>query len=232
LKEQKIQFFESKPLVDYPVYEKDENVSPEGLPTPVEHQSGKVAGVEGNHSSQEKSVADISDLKFEIGGNYSQPYEAEAEGAQWNDDEDANASQGHLDPGASGEVDWQLPNDGDTDTSPDPNLSGPHPTEQLHNWEAGPLSGWHENDDYLEFTFDTGCVAESRLVQGFAVHTGYPLHDHDYDDNGGIPTPPMHDFTPETEFEFGFDTTKPQGDFGNAESEVSGIRVEPIIRRM
>lgn len=60
----------------------------------------------------------------------------------------------------------------------DPNLGGSAPTSDPHPWEAGTLSAWQENDDYRDFTFKTENVAESRLEC-------HPMHDGDYDDNGG-----------------------------------------------
>lgn len=63
----------------------------------------------------------------------------------------------------------------------DPNLSGATPTKDCYPWRAGPLSAWQENDDYREF-FEAGHVGESATT-----HRGRTVHDHDYDDNRGVP---------------------------------------------
>lgn len=63
----------------------------------------------------------------------------------------------------------------------DPNLSGMTPTEQLHDWRAGQLSAWQENDDYRRY-FEEGHVGESATTHRFET-----IHDGDYDDNRGIP---------------------------------------------
>lgn len=132
-----------------------------------------------------------------------------AEGGQWNDDEDTTPSAGHLDPGGY-----------------DPNLSGPHPTEPLHDWKAGDMSGWCENDDYMDFTFETSNVAESRL---YGYHS---VHDADYDDNGGYPTAPRGAEAHADHSAFGTDESAHQGSWGEGmQSSQGGISIEPIIRR-
>ncbi len=115
---------------------------------------------------------------------------AKGEGVQYNDADDDNGSAGHLDPSGS-----------------DPNISGTAETAEPLDWMAGPMSGWCENDDYLQFTFNTDHVAGSRL------DPFYPIHDGDYDDNGGYPSPiagaephGMHNHS-----EFGSDESAHQG---------------------
>lgn len=68
----------------------------------------------------------------------------------------------------------------------DPNLSGTTETEDTVSWLAGPLQGWHENDDYREF-FECGEWPDSRLIDRWRQRDG------DYDDNGGVPTAIGHD---------------------------------------
>lgn len=77
---------------------------------------------EGAHTSLVMSVADAG--------------QAMAEGAQWDDDEDGSAA-------VAGEYSRLAPADYD------PNLSGPHPTEPTHDWEAGTMTAKLENNDYM-----------------------------------------------------------------------------------
>jgi len=197
----------SLPINKYPA-KGDREVVPQGLPSSnPAFTSGNVAGVGENHSSLQKSVATRP----------GQPFASQAEGVQWNDDEDANPSQGPLDPGGY-----------------DPNISGPHATEPLHDWKAGGMSGWQDNDDYMDYTYDPAHVAESRLLSGYCYPTGYSLKDGDYDDNGGYNVAPKGGDLPHNHngpAEFGTDESAPQGDWGNAQSMIAGISVDPIIRR-
>lgn len=64
-----------------------------------------------------------------------------SQGVQWNDDELGNPSAGHADPGGY-----------------DPNMSGPRPTEPARDWQAGPMTSFQQNDDYLE-NFPCGSVS-------------------------------------------------------------------------
>lgn len=194
----------SVPINKYPA-KGDSEVIPRGLPksNPAFLSAG-ITGVETNHSSLVKSIPTSPGEEFS----------AEAEGAQWNDDEDSTPSQGHLDPAGD-----------------DPNLSGPHPTEPLHDWKAGGMSGFQDNDDYMDYTYATEKVAESRLLSGYCYPTGYSVKDGDYDDNGGIDTPPTGSESHVNHSEFGTDESAHQGDWGNAASMISGIAVDPIIRR-
>jgi hypothetical protein len=61
----------------------------------------------------------------------------------------------------------------------DPNISGMTPTEDCYTWQAGPIDGWCENDDYREY------FENSRGCDGML---GVDCTDGDYDDNGGYPT--------------------------------------------
>lgn len=181
----------SIPLSKYPA-KGDREVVPRGLPTSNPAFLRDPAGSSENHSSLVKSV---------VGGN--------ADGEQWNDDEDSTPSAGYLDPAGY-----------------DPNISGPHPTEPLRDWQAGNLSGWSDNDDYMHFTYNTRNVAESRLNCIF-----HSVMDGDYDDNGGFDRPPMQDFNVSDDYEFGADRSEHQGEMGNSESSIAGITVDPIVRR-
>jgi hypothetical protein len=135
-------------------------------------------------------------------------------GAQWDDDED---SVSHEPAGFT---------DGN-----DPNLSGPHPTEPLHDWKAGKLSSWQENDDYRDFTYDVDNVAESRLLAQSPFRLArYMPNDGDYDDNGGMPTPVRGTDT-SAEGEFGSDDSKPQAAWTSGEVSQGGISITPIVRR-
>jgi hypothetical protein len=95
----------------------DREVIPEGLPS----LRGAGPQPEGTHSSMVSSIANAS--------------QADAEGAQWDDDEDSSAA-------TAGEYSKLAPKDYD------PNISGPHPTEQLHDWAAGGMSDGLDNNDY------------------------------------------------------------------------------------
>jgi hypothetical protein len=66
------------------------------------------------------------------------------------------------------------------DVSPpeDPNISGMTPTEDCYTFQAGPLDGWQENDDYRSY------FEQSRGCTGML---SYDDNDSDYDDNGGMP---------------------------------------------
>jgi len=61
----------------------------------------------------------------------------------------------------------------------DPNISGMTPTEDCYTYQAGPMDGWRENDDYREY-FENSSGCDGMLV--------CDPNDGDYDDNGGIPT--------------------------------------------
>lgn len=63
----------------------------------------------------------------------------------------------------------------------DPNISGATGTKDCYPWRAGSMSAWQENDDYRKF-FERGEVSESATT-----HRMETVHDHDYDDNTGIP---------------------------------------------
>lgn len=182
----------------------DTEVLPSGLPSPVPAQAGNVTGVASNHSSLTAS------LPPSVPGQYGQ-----AEGAQWNDDEDGNGSQGYLDP-----------------SDEDPNLSGPHPTQPARDWKAGGLSSWDENDDYRDFTYDTSNVAESRILSASPAQiTGYKIKDGDYDDNGGVDSPPSVDFTDAQQYEFGSDNSQPCGNWSGGQSSQGSISIMPVVRR-
>lgn len=99
---------------------------------------------------------------------------AKGEAVQYRDADDNGGSAGYLDPADHN----------------DPNISGDLPTKDAHDWQAGGMSGWQDNDDYMDYTYDASRVAESRLLSGICYPTGYSLKDGDYDDNGGKPTPP------------------------------------------
>lgn len=94
-------------------------VIPKGLPGPVVAMS---TGVATNHSSTVMSVANAG--------------QANAEGAQWDDDEDGTGA-------VAGEYARLAPKDYD------PNLSGPHPTASPHDWGAGYMSPGLQNNDYM-----------------------------------------------------------------------------------
>jgi hypothetical protein len=135
-------------------------------------------------------------------------------GAQWDDDED---SVDHEPAGFT--------------TGDDPNISGPHPTEQLHDWRAGRLSSWQENDDYRDFTYDVDNVAESRLLAQSPFRLSrYMPNDGDYDDNGGIDTPVRGQDTSLDE-EFGGDDSKPQAEWAGGQESQGGISITPMVRR-
>lgn len=111
----------------FPATRADIEVIPEGLPSPV--TTGSVVGVADNHSSELVSLP----TQGLNGPN--------AEGAQWNDDEDSAPSQGHLDP-----------------TGYDPNMSGAHPTQGVEERLAGDMTGAYGGmqamdcaDDYLSW---------------------------------------------------------------------------------
>jgi hypothetical protein len=154
-----------------------------------------------------------------VGANNSSERESVAgtEAVQYRDADDNGGSSGHLDTDAMSSV--------------DPNISGTLPTKDTHPWLAGKMSGWQDNDDYMEYTYDTAKVGESRLLSQGCVRTGYSLMDGDYDDNGGYDKPPMVNFREEEDYEFGNDKHEPQGEFSGGESEISGIRVFPVVRR-
>lgn len=63
----------------------------------------------------------------------------------------------------------------------DPNISGMTPTKDVYPWRSGRMSAWQENDDYRRF-FEAGHVGESATT-----HRHDTVHDHDYDDNRGVP---------------------------------------------
>lgn len=105
-------FSDSMPLSVFPT-EGDAEKIPEGLPTSNSAFEGDVSGVEANHSSQ------ITSFPPSVPGQFGQ-----AEGAQWNDDEDRDPSQGRLDPPGY-----------------DPNMSGPHATQPIAENYAGGMNG-------------------------------------------------------------------------------------------
>lgn len=92
---------------------------------------------------------------------------AKGEAVQYRDADDNGGSAGYLDPADHN----------------DPNISGDLPTKDAHDWQAGKMAGFQDNDDYMEYTYHTGMVPESRL-------DCLPVEDGDYDDNGGHPTSP------------------------------------------
>jgi len=190
----------SLPINRYPS-RGDREVIPQGLPAP----SSAGPQPEGTHSSLVRSVADAG--------------QADAEGAQWNDDEDNSAA-------FSGEYARLAPKDYD------PNMSGPRPTEPALDPLSGVMGSWQENDDYRDFTYDTENVPESRLLAGYCYPTGYRAKDGDYDDNGGYNTslrgtPSMVEHSGA----FGSDETAPCGSWEGGQSSQGGISIEAVIRR-
>lgn len=118
----------SLPLSMFPS-EGDVEVIPEGLGTSNPAFLGSVSGVSDNHSSQVMSLP----TQGLDGPN--------AEGAQWNDDEDDSPSAGFLDP--AGE---------------DPNISGPKATQEIQERLAGGMTGkdggmhaMDQADDYRQW---------------------------------------------------------------------------------
>jgi hypothetical protein len=142
---------------------------------------------------------------------------AGTETVQYRDADDNGGSAGHLDPAGD-----------------DPNISGrlPFSTE---DWQAGVMSGWQDNDDYMEYTYDTHKVGESRLLSGQCYPTGYTLMDGDYDDNGGKNVAPRGGDLPHNHNgpdEFGTDETAPLSSWGSVDvKSQGGIQIDPIIRR-
>lgn len=61
----------------------------------------------------------------------------------------------------------------------DPNISGRAPTEDCYTYQAGPMDGWVENDDYRAY-FERSVGCDGMLA--------CDPNDGDYDDNGGVPT--------------------------------------------
>lgn len=177
----------SSPINSYPSTG-DREVIPSGLPSQVTAMS---TGVDTNHSSTVRSVADAG--------------QADAEGAQWNDDEDSSSA-------VSGEYSRLAPQDYD------PNMSGPHPTEQARDPIAGSLSSWQENDDYLKFTYDTSNVPESRLLAGYCYPTGYR------DNTAAVPD---YGYEPA----FGADSATQVSTWEGGQSSQGGIAIMPVIRR-
>lgn len=195
------------PISSYPA-KGDSEVIPSGLP-PYNLPSANVAGVPANHSSTTPTYAKSMAAPV-------QEYAAQAEGAQWNDDEDGTTAQGYL----------------DFNGDPDPNLSGPHPTQPLHDWHTPKASSWQENDDYLDFTFDTQNVPQTRLWNHGPARM--PSDDMDYDDQGNQVGYIKQDYAPYADNltrAFGGDSTKPQDDFSGTPSFISGIAVYPVVRR-
>jgi hypothetical protein len=88
----------------------------------------------------------------------------------------------------------------------DPNLSGLTPTTALYTWEAGPMQGWKENDDYRTY-FERNDWPDSQ-IGGFPYARKSAYRDGDYDDNGGIPTG------------IGQDT----GQIGHTQETIEGVR--------
>lgn len=74
--------------------------------------------------------------------------------SQWDDDED---SVGHAPPGFT---------DGD-----DPNMSGPHPTEQANDWQSGNMNSFQDNNDYQAWAH-MSTPAESEFGGDKAEHQG------------------------------------------------------------
>jgi hypothetical protein len=145
---------------------------------------------------------------------------AGTEAVQYRDKDDNGGSSGPLDTGRLFEGD-------------DPNISGTLPFS-TEDWQAGGMSGWQDNDDYMDYTFATKKVAESRLLSGTCYPTGYTLMDGDYDDNGGYNVAPKGGDLPHIhsgDEEFGTDETAPQGNWAGGESSQGGIAIDPIIRR-
>jgi hypothetical protein len=132
-----------------------------------------------------------------------------SQGVQWDDDESAGG---------------YAPN-----TSYDPNISGPRQTEEVKDARAGMMNGFCENNDYMRFSFDTSMEPESRLCYG--ASTGMAPWTNSFEDNQDMPVPPMHDFTPEQEFEFGSDSVSPQGSFSHSGATIAGIPIYPVVRR-
>lgn len=145
---------------------------------------------------------------------------AGTETVQYRDSDDNGGTAGPLDTVLKGQ---------------DPNISGTLPTEQLHDWQAGGMSGFQDNDDYCDFTYDVENIAESRLHAGYCYPTGYSLKDGDYDDNGGYNIPTMRgamEHAMHSDHEFGTDETAPLSDWpAPAENMVGGIPIEPTKRR-
>lgn len=105
----------------------------------------------------------------------------------------ANHSSTELPTYHSEEADHSQWDDAEDNISPslDPNISGTGPTEQMHSECAGELNGWCDNDDYRTF-LQEGRAPESALVRTQVPSSGQAnrwIHDGDYDDNHGLPSP-------------------------------------------
>jgi hypothetical protein len=215
------------PINEYPVTD-DEEIVPKGIDVGnAAFKRGNVAGDASNHSSTRMSIPKGT----LVWNDPKQTYASMGEGTQWNDDEDGMSSQGHD----------------DINNDYDPNMSGPKPTQQLEDWRAGMLSPWQENDDYRDYTFKTDNVVESRLLaQSSQLRVTYKapgnvndysdIEDNDYDDNGGWATAIPQDGGPSND---GLDPRgvhpedqEPQDAFGSGPSDIAGIALYPIVRRL
>lgn len=193
------------PLYDYNKTVGDVEVVPKGIDVgnPAFKTSG-VAGVADNHSSTVKSIP----VPISNSESPRQEFADMAEGSQWNDDEDGQTAQGYL----------------DFNNDPDPNMSGPHASEPIQERFASAASPWRENNDYLEYMFNTADIPLSRLLYG-SVPSGFAA-------NYGYAELPQRDVgSNDMEMEFGTDASHPEGEFGSGESKISGIAVYPIVRR-
>lgn len=125
-----------------------------------------------------------------------------SQGVQWDDDE---------------AVSGFAPN-----TAYDPNMSGPKHSEPVQDVRAGQMSSFQDNDDYIDYMFDTSHVPLSRLLcdelAGFST-------------NGGYPVLPIQSPGSSDGIAFGSDSVSPEGEFGSATNMVGGISVSPIVRR-
>lgn len=129
-----------------------------------------------------------------------------SQNVQWNDDELGNPAAGILDQGGY-----------------DPNMSGPHPSEPIEERYASVASPWRENNDYLEYMFNTEDVPLSRLL--CMAPSGFTA-------NGGIPALPNRDVgSNDSVMEFGSDSVSPEGEFGSSPSYIAGIMVSAVVRR-
>jgi hypothetical protein len=146
---------------------------------------------------------------------------AGTETVQYRDADDNGGSSGPLDVGPL------------FDNGNDPNISGSLPFS-TEDWQAGGMSGWQDNDDYMDYTYNVHKVAESRLLSGQCYPTGYSLMDGDYDDNGGHNVAPKGGDLPHmhhSDEEFGSDESSGLTPWSGGQSEQGGIMIDPPIRR-
>lgn len=111
----------------------------------------------------------------------------------------------------------------------DPNMSGARATKPVHDWQAGPLSEWDQNDDYKRFVWDVENIVETQLYKVEPYEKESPEDEDEDFDSTGVITPWRVDASQGERLDF-TDSVSPHDNFQTPTS-IRGYEMSPIVRR-